>query len=251
MPASSIWIKDLPSGPVQKLTLEGDSFTPSWSADGRTVFFLSQRDSRPVALYQRRADGSTNASLVLGHGTPMVNAVVSRDGAWVVFAAGGDIFARRTSGDTAVARIVAGPSVEASPALSPDGRWLAYLSFESGGAEVYVSPFPDASTSRTIVSVGGARDPVWAPSGRELFYRQTDQEGSLIAAQVELAPSFRVRERVPLFKWGSFVKTGFGGAYAVTPDGQRFVVQRPLMVQDQRLVLELNWLAELKGRVAR
>ena len=248
---NNIWIKDLPNGPLQKLTLEGQNDSPSWSADGRTVFFLSERDGKPSALYQRRVDGSANASFVLGHAFAMRNAVVSRDGAWIVYGTGGDIFARRTTGDTGVVRIVSSAASEFAPVLSPDGRWLAYASLESGTAEVYVSPFPNASTSRAIVSLGGGRDPRWSSNGRELFYKETGSGGRLVAVQVELSPSFRVRERIALFDHGPFSGEVLGGAYSVTPDGQRFVMYRPRSVQKQRLVLVLNWAAELNGKVVR
>ncbi len=249
--ASNIWIKDLPNGPLQKLTLDGENYTPSWSADGRTVFFLSQRDGRPDALYQRRVDGSTNATFVLGHATDVQNAVVSRDGEWIVYSAAFDIFARRTTGDTAVMRIVGSPATEISPALSPDGRWLAYVSNESGTPEIYVSPFPAAATSRTIVSLGGGRDPRWSANGRELFYVSAATARDVVAAQVDLSPSFRVRDRIALFDRREFTGETFGGAYSVTPDGQRFVMYRPHSSQKPRLVLSLNWSAELDGKVVR
>ena len=237
----SVWIKDLPNGPLQKLTLDGESYTPSWSADGGTVYFLSERASQPTAFYARRADGSANASLVLRHATSLRHAIVSPDGSWIVYSADGDIFARRMSGDTAVVKVVGTKAQEMSPALSPDGNWLAYFSNESGTQEIYVSPFPNTSTSRTIVSQGGGAEPRWSSDGRELFYGNEN----LIAAQVELSPTFRVRERTVLFNRRGFSRNVAGGSYDVTPDGQRFVMYRSRSTRSDKFVLVLNWAAEL------
>ncbi len=240
----NVWIKDFPNGPLQKLTLDGESFSPSWSADGRTVYFLSSRDKQPPALYAQRADGSANAALVVRHASGIDKALVSRDGAWIVYAADNDIFARRTTGDTAVMKIVGTKARERSPTLSPDGKWLAYMSDESGVPEIYVSPFPNSSSARTIVSQGGGTEPRWSANGRELYYTF----GDLVAAQVELSPTFGVRERTMLFDRRGFSRLTGGGSYDVTPDGQHFVMYRTRSTGRANLVLVLNWAAELGAK---
>ena len=248
--AYNIWIKDLPSGPTQKLTLEGDNYSPFWSADGRTVYFQTEGRGATEGVFAMRSDGSANPTLVFRHPTGISRATGTRDGAWIVFTSRNDIFARRTSGDTATIRIVGSPAAEMQPALSPDGRWLAYASVESGIIEVYVSPFPDVSTSRTIASQGGGADPRWSADGRELFYRNP-QSSSFMAAQVELSPTFRVRERRRLFDALPFRRIGSGGSYDVTADGQRFLMTRRKESRAESLVLVLNWAVELEAKSPR
>ncbi len=246
----NIWIKDLPNGPLQKLTLEGDNFTPSWSPDGRTVYFISVRSGSSWALYGRRVDEGANPFPVTPHVQGMRSASVSPDGSWVVYTVTQDIFARRTKGDTATVRLVATPAAEVAPTLSPDGRWLAYVSLESGVPEVYVSPFPDVASGRTVVSIDGGTEPHWAPNGRELFFSGPGLR--FIAAQVELTPTFRVRERRVLFDRSGFLRVvQSGAAYDVAPGGQRFVMYRSRTLRSDKFVLVQNWPAELAGRPIR
>ncbi len=241
---SHIWTKEMPNGPVQKLTLTGDNYSPSWSADGQRVYFISQQGLRPAALFERRADGSINGRPVFDPTARVNQAIVSRDGAWIVFVGEADIFARRTSGDTATIPLLTTSNAEISPQLSPDGRWLAYITNETGSPEVYVSPFPDVATSRTIVSQGGGTEPQWSSTGRELFYNGAPGV-SLIAAQVELSPTFRVVERRVLFNRQQYGRNIAGGSYAVAPDGQRFLMYRSNQSNTERFILALNWMQTL------
>ena len=101
-----------------------------------------------------------------------------------IFEAGkGDIYGVRM-GDTTLVPLVDGPATEVDAAVSPDGRWLAYASDESGVFEIYVRPFPDAASARWQVSAAGGTDPVWSRSGRELFYLSAQNE----MMSVEVAP---------------------------------------------------------------
>ena len=107
--------------------------------------------------------------------------VETHDGKWILarrsfFEAGsGDIYGIR-KGDSTLVPLVTGPASEVDPAVSPDGRWLAYASNESGTAQVYVRPFPDAGSARWQVSTAGGVSPVWSHSGKELFYRSTQEQ---------------------------------------------------------------------------
>ena len=243
----NIWIKELPTGPVQKLTLEGDNYGQSWSADGRTLFFISVRPGIPGAVYSRATDGSANARLVFAHSRSVAEAKVSRDGEWMVFGSGADLFARRMRGDTTVIQLTSSTTAEISPRFSPDGRWLAYLSTESGTPEIYVSPFPEFSASRVIVSQSGGTEPVWSADGRELFYA-TGAGTRIVSAKVETSPTFRVLERRELFVRQGFNSQLSGGSYDVTPDGKRFLMYRGNdQNAEERFVLVLNWAADLDG----
>jgi eukaryotic-like serine/threonine-protein kinase len=121
--------------------------------------------------------------------------------------------------------VLAAPYLEAYPALSPDGHWLAYVSDESGRNEVYVRPFPGPG-SRTIVSQNGGSEPVWAHSGRELFYKATAAGPVLVSATIETRPEPRVLTRRVLFSIADFESAAPHANYDVLPDGSGFVMIR-------------------------
>jgi Tol biopolymer transport system component/tRNA A-37 threonylcarbamoyl transferase component Bud32 len=247
----NVWTKELDHGPVGKLTLQRDNSGPAWTPDGREVTFVSDSGGHQD-LYARRADGSVNPTLLLHANRTIDYGFVSRDGQWIIYQAGGagaptrkDLFARRTGGDTTTIALAVTSAIEFAPRLSPDGRWLAYVTNESGQPEVYVSPFPSTSTSRTLVSLNGGYEPVWARNGLELFYTENTAD-SLVAAKVELSPTFRVIGRTALFDRSSYGRSLFTGPmYDVTPDGQRFIMSRKRGESSERLVLVLNWFTEL------
>lgn len=130
---------------------------------------------------------------------------------------------------------------ERMPAPSPDGRWVAFVSDESGRNEVYVSPYP-ASGARMPVSRAGGMHPAWAPSGRELFYRNSD---SLMVAQVNTGSGFRVTSRDLLFR-DDFVRAGFD----VHPDGNTFLMTRREEDPRYEMVIVFNWFEEVRRRMA-
>jgi serine/threonine-protein kinase len=150
---------------------------------------------------------------------------------------------------------------EENAELSPDGRWLAYQSDESGQFEVYVRPFPDVNSGRWPVSTGGGTRPLWARNGRELFYVVTTGAGSaaLMRVPIEHRGTFTVGVPSKLFEGRYYFTDGVGIAgeertYDVSPDGQRFLMIKPEGESEEgpapvNLVLVLNWLEELKRLV--
>ena len=137
-----------------------------------------------------------------------------------------DIVGFRPDVDSVVMPLVASPDfVEQDPALSPDGRWLAYTSDETGQNEVHVRPFPDVESTRVQVSTDGGYGPLWAHGGSELFFVDAGS-ASLISAEVETAQGFRVLQRETLFPLGeTFIEPG-SDFHDVTPDDQRFLMFR-------------------------
>ena len=188
---SHLWVKQLDTGTLSRLTFDGTlNYRPAWSPDGLSVTFLSNRGGG-LDLWTRRADGSGTAELVLDMDQAMHEVLYSPDGTWRIVqggARGGDIYAIRPGVDSVPIPLVTTEFAESSMTLSPDGRWLAYNSDESGRSEVHVRPFPDAASSHWQVSTGGGTEPLWAPSGRELFYR--NGAGDMVAVQVSGDPSF-------------------------------------------------------------
>jgi eukaryotic-like serine/threonine-protein kinase len=140
--------------------------------------------------------------------------------------------------------------------ISPDGRWLAYESDESGREEIYVRPFPEVDGGRWQVSTGGGRRPVWAPNGRELFYQGTDGMVLGVAVTAE-GRSFRGGSPAKVVEARYFMgDTTFNGrTYDVASDGQRFLMIKAGPIDEgatpPHLVVVQNWFEELKRRVPR
>ena len=246
-----VWIKQLDDGPVTKMTFEGTpNFRPTWSPDGQEILFMSDRGEN-FDVYARRADGSAAPYLVLDHERPVVQAFYSQDGEWLVYQlvgppTGRDIFARRV-GDTTEIAVVAGPFSEFAPALSPNGRWLAYVSDESGDPEVYVRPFPSVQ-GRWQVSNGGGTEPLWSHAGDRLFYRTTT--GQMIQVDVVPGPSFNPGAQTTLFSSQGYAAEAFGREYDISPDDQRFLMNRfRAATSGNRIIVVDNWFAELRERV--
>jgi serine/threonine-protein kinase len=215
--------------------------------------FVSQQ-TQGADLWIKRADGSRGAELLLDQERNVFEGIWSKDGQWLIFRTDnndpgrGDILAVRTA-DSAVVELLASPDAEeSSPALSPDGRWLAYVSDESGRREVYVRPFPNVDESRRLVSSGGGSEPLWSHSGQELFYRSGAND--MVAVEILAGPTFSRGESRVLFSMRDYASVPNHPNYAVGPDDQRF-----LMIQleegdvESDVVMVLNWFEELNERV--
>ena len=184
-----LWVKQLDTGPLSRLTLEGDvNFRAQWSLDGQSVTFVSHRGGAGGDLWTKRADGSGTVELVLDTEGSIREASYTPDGTWLVFREGANraanMYAIRPGVDSAAVPLEVTEFQERSVSLSRDGRWLAYVSNNTGRNEVYVRPFPDVGSGLVQVSNDGGDDPVWAHSGGEMFYRNGANE--LVVVQVPL-----------------------------------------------------------------
>ncbi len=218
--SKDVWVLDVAQRTWSRLTTNGISNRPIWTPDGRRLVYSSNDD-----LWWIAADGSGRPeSLLVANGNRFAG-TVTPDGRAVVFQeSSSDRHGIRSMAfDSAPASrlIIAGTFGESAPALSPDGKWLAYQSDETGQMEVYVRPYP-APGARVPVSLHGGTEPVWAHSGRELFFRSGD---SLMAAAVALTPSFAVTARRQLLT-GSYLSGGTFREYDVAPDDRHFVMIR-------------------------
>ena len=233
-----LWIKELPRGPMTKLTFEGSlNWRPAWLPDGRTVSFTSDR-SGSTRIMAKRADGSVPAAVVLELGSDATaqEAVWHPRERWLVYRqTPRDIYAISPTGDTVP--IVATPFEERAPALSPDGRWLAYQSDESGRFEVYVRPFPNSSSGKWQISTDGGIVPRWSPGGRALYYLGPT---SLMAVEVGSGVTFTPGNRRALFSTG-FLATTQESSYDIMPDGRRFVmIRNRTSAEDAELIVIEN-----------
>ena len=156
-------------------------------------------------------------------------------------------------GEDTVSVEIGSEFMETAIALSPDGRWLAHVSDETGRGEVYVRSFPDPTLFKEQISTAGGSQPLWGRTGRELFFLKEDRE--LVSVDVSLGDDFRVGNRRPLFTVPGemfLLEKDYYAMYDVDVDDQRFMMLRAIEGEETgRLVLMLNWLDELKAQLGR
>ncbi len=247
-----IWMVDLKSRIASPLTPRESAYAV-WTADGESVIYRGMRGDA-VGLYRRAANGSGTEALLLEWPAASIRPDdVSRTGE-IVFSAGTpqNIGVLSPKSGT-VTHFASSPAREHMASFSPDGKWLAYTSNESGTDEVYVRPFPGSADIARLVSLGGGSGPRWAPDGSRLFYRGAS--GDLMAVATTLEPRFTTGRPVALFRYaGVYRMSGTATAYDLHPDGKRFImVSEAEGAGDagmrQQVNVVLNWHEELE-RVA-
>jgi eukaryotic-like serine/threonine-protein kinase len=243
---SDLFVWNLPRGPMTRLTSDPATETaPLWTRDGRSIVF-NNGDGKLVRV---PADNTSGAE-VLNTGTTRVSGMSWSKGGDLVFhefvdAASSWDIGRLTFKPRSKDMLLTGPSGDARPAVSPDGRWLAYESTESGQLEVYVRPFPNVREWRVPISTDGGSQPRWAADGKELYF--TDRE-SLMAARIETTPMFRVAGPPRrLFGLENYPAAGFAAwRFNVTPDERFAVTTRASPRESHQLILVERWVEKLK-----
>jgi serine/threonine-protein kinase len=254
---SEIWIKRGPGGPLSRLTFADDSTSdrPTWMPDGRSVLFLRRRSGAfgGSLVEGKRADGTGPERLVVAYAQGLAEVRVSHDGKWIVLrtpatdSGTANILAMRMGTDSGPRPLLATRFAEVTPALSPDDKELVYMSDESGRPEIYVRPFPDVNSAKWQISTEGGTEPLWAHSGRELFFR--DGKGNLVAVEIRTQPAFTVGRQVVLFSALPFAALPLHQQYDVAPDDQSFVMLRPARSATREdLVVVQNWFEELRPK---
>jgi len=256
----NIWVKELPSGPLARITLGNNvsSFRPRWMPGARQVSFVAWIRGGALELHRVNADG-TGGEAVLARDTDQINeGAVSPDGRWAVVRVRGGlgdadraIVGFRT-GDSTPVPLIETPGHDADAlTFSPDGRWIAYESNETGRREVYVRPFPDTRAGKWQVSTDGGYGPLWARSGRELFFVDVQRRLTVVPFTPGPVPTFGAR-RV-LFRLADDLYLGqndYYTPYDISPDGQRFVMAQLHPVEAMPFIVVDNWLSELRGMLA-
>jgi Tol biopolymer transport system component len=225
---SDIWLFDLARTTTSRLTFESDNFYPTWSPDGKRVAFASRRIG-PADIFSVAADGSGGVATVYRSRLLSFPGSFTPDGRTLLLrqtnpASGFDILAVDLADSASEARtVLQAPFNETAPALSPDGRLLAYVSDETGRNEVYLRSYPSGE-GRWAVSIDGGSEPVWRRDGRELFFRNgTGLYAVTIESSGGAAP--RIGQVVVLFQ-GPYARNGRWAEYDVMPDGNHFVMVR-------------------------
>ena len=247
-----IWVYDLSRPTLTRLTFEGDNALLLWTPDGQHVTFRSLR-AGVQNIFWKLADGSGEAERLTTGDFRQNSTSWSPDGQILAFyqfsGVGGssdrDIWVLPLEGDRQPQPFLQTQFNEGAPIFSPDGRWLAYVSDESGRNEIYVQPFPGPGGKRQISTEGGA-EPVWAPNG-ELFYRNGVP---MMAVEITTEPGFSAGTPRLLFE-GTYraSPSGFSVWYDVTPDGQRFLMVQPQLGAGVQIHVVENWFEELKRLV--
>ncbi len=241
-----VWIYHLARDTLTRLTFdEAVDDSPLWTPDSSRVVFRSEREGG--GLFWKAADGTGEVERLLDQAGAQPHSW-STDGRLVFDLPSGDIGVVAVEGDRTMELVLDTDFQENDPEISPDGRWIAYHSDESGQTEVYVRPFPNVDDGKWQVSASGGREPLWSPDGRELFFINGTQ---FLVARVETAPTFNATTPEVVFARGDFT-AGPGREHDISPDGEQFLFVRQLSFQvgeDAGLVFVQNWTQELKARV--
>jgi len=261
-----IWVWDFARETMTRLTF-GPALdaTPVWTPDGRRIAFQSTRAEGAVPnIFWQAADGTGAVERLTKSANAQQPNAFSPDGARLVFnettpKTGIDVrmldltsSTGSASDDRPAQTIVQTTFQEGNADVSPDGKWIAYQSNESGSLQVYVRPFPKTDSGRWQVSTAGGSRPVWARNGQELFY--IDLDNRLYAVPVRATPTFSAGSPARVFD-GRYDSNIAGRTYDVSPDGRRF-----LMIKDSvsdapgapapNLIVVEHWPEELKARLS-
>jgi len=250
---NDIWILELARGTRTRLTFSSASkIYPVWSPDGSRLAFASNRKTGQFHIYAKASNGVGDEETLLEDKVNGSPSDWSRDGRYIAyfgFGASGKwgVGILPLFGDKKPFPFLRGESNQISPAFSPDGKWLAYSSDETGRFEVYVAPFP-SSQGKWQISTAGGFSPRWRGDGKELFFFNELERRMMAVAVQPKGSSLEVGAPQALFQ-ATNAATGYAGTYDVTADGKRFLVntfaQQPSTTP---ITLVTNWAAGLKSK---
>ena len=264
-PTGDIWVHERARpGSHMQLTFDAtDDRRPVWFPDSQRFIYMVRiaDDSSPTGfstkIFLYRADGAGSPVLLpetFGFATKLsIPMVVLSDERTILFQEGGtaetlwDI--ATSTGDRSTRYLVKSPNLDEDPVLSKDGRWLAYTSLESGVHQVYVCPFPDTQSGRWQVSTDGGNQPLWAPDGSELYYRNGS---AMMAISIQTKPTFLAGAPVKLFEGNMVNQNNSRRDYDLDyPAGKRFLMVQEFepAVENTKLIFVENWDQELKKLV--
>jgi Tol biopolymer transport system component/predicted Ser/Thr protein kinase len=257
---TQIWLYDLFRETLTRLTFEGSvNQNPVWTPDAKRITFSSNKEG-PLSIFWQLADGSGGLERLTTSENIQVPGSWSLDGQLLAFfevnpTTHRDIWVLRMGGPSPpgtgqvrkAQMFLRTQFNETAPRFSTDGRWLAYMSDESGRWEIYVQPYPGPGGKWQISTEGGT-EPVWNPNGRELFYRSGDK---MMAVDIATQPGFAAGKPRMLFEGRYEVAPFPVDNYDISPDGQRFLMLKPVeqAAGPTQINVVLNWFEELKQKV--
>lgn len=242
-----IWAYDVARGLRTRITFDpADELNSLWSSDGSRLVFNSRRKGH-LDLYEKASSGAGTEEVLFEDNRDKSPQSWTPDGRLILYTSSGpptgdDLFVLPLSGDRKPVPYLQTPFNEYDGQFSPDGRWVAYVSDESGTDEVYVAPFPGPGGKWQISTAGGTF-PRWRRDGTEIFYLAPDNK--LMAAEVNgKASSFQVGAAKALFETRTLDPTR--NRFAVSADGQRFLINTDPQTTSAPITVVLNWAAGLK-----
>jgi serine/threonine-protein kinase len=250
-----IWMWDLAGRTALRRFTFGPSveFAPLWSPDGRRLLFASDRTGTPN-VFSQAADGTGPIERLIERSQGVFPLTISPDGKVLVvqeISATPDLMTLKLNRERDLQPLVRTSAVEGNGALSADGRWLAYDSWETGTVHVYVRPFPDVDAAKWQVSTGGGGLPMWARNGEELFY--VDPNGALIGVRVNPGATWNPSPPQKVLEPRYFLPMGGTRNYDVSADGKRFLMIKSAegasASPSQNIIVVQNWFDELKRLV--
>ncbi len=238
---NNLWLMDVERGTLTRFSIESRSHTdPVWSPDGRRVAF-SVREKLFFDLHQQGTDANARDEVLLTSEHAKYAEDWSADGKFLIFVVrkeGFDLWMLPMFGSRQARPFLVSPFLKDEPQFSPDGRWVAYNSNETGRWETYVTSFPDAQ-QKFPVSTSGGIQPQWRADGHELFYLGLD--GTMMSAVVDTSRGFVAGVPAALFPTGLQRNPGTG-QYTVTRDGERFLLRTDFAEdKSQSFTVVLNW----------
>jgi Tol biopolymer transport system component len=259
---NDIWVWDLAHETLSRVTADpAADVAPVWTPDGQDIIFGSSRDG-VQNLYRQPADGSRPAVRLAVSSDDQFPLSISPDGTQLVVRQNDPVFnfdlfllhlngpiaSRDRAGQPLVARLMQTASPKDNGIISPDGRWIAFESYESAQYQIYVRPFPDVDRGRWQLSNAGGRAPLWAPNGRELFYM--DSDGLLTRVPVEISGTFQHGKPERVLST-SYYRVNIR-TYDVSRDGRKFLVIKnaldPQRLSTREIIVVDNWFEESNRR---
>ena len=238
--AVDVWVHEIARNITTRLTFENLNLQGVWSPDGSRLAFGTVVATENH-LVQVPVDGSIEPERLMTSTDSQLRPFSwSPDGRALVFTASEDIWILPLEGDRTAQQFLETPFQEDNPHFSPDGRWIAYSSDESGRREIYVRPFPDPDR-KWQMSTDGGELPIWGPDGTELFYRNGNR---MMVVEIATDPDFQPKRARLLFE-----EESFRSSYDIHPDGQRFLMTRNIEPPPSPIEVIVNWGEELKRLV--
>jgi Tol biopolymer transport system component len=245
-----LWLVDLERGTVSRLTADSSTSFPVWMPDGRRLIFASAREGT-YSAYRRPVDGSAPDEKIMSADWPIYTFSATGDGNLAIVSVSPktlqDIRVMNVDRKGESTPFLETPFREGGPAFSPDGKWIAYVSDESGRFEIYVRPYPGPG-EKWPISTGGGNEPVWRRDGRQLFYRVGD---AMMAVDIQTSPAFSAGKPRTLFDKPYERSNALWANYDAAPDNRHLLMVRreTPSAPVTRINVVLNWVDDLKQKL--
>ena len=240
-----MWLHNVERNTQKPFVSEG--LFPNWTADGEKISFASKLSGRQN-IHVKRADGLGETELLFPSDNSQVAGTWSDDGTLFAYyelhpTTGRDIWIYTTKDSTATP-FINSPDNDHSPAISPDGRWIAYTSSKTGREEIYITPYPGPGPHELVSKEGGV-GAIWSPDGHELFYR----EGSkMMAVSVKTEPTLYLGTPEVKFEGQYYYHNGWIPYYDIHPEGDKFLMVKRDELSLNQINIVMNWFEELKEK---